>query len=255
MALFTTETGKAARAKWQQKYQRTFEERLWSKIEKHGPDECWPWIGNRTKRGYGMIHALDGGSCAAHRRVWILLNGPVGPKIEICHKCDNPSCCNPNHLFAGTHKENMQDAIKKGRFVFVRGGDSHGVVPPRLRGIESPMHKLTDEQVLNIRKEFATGSPTVRGLGKRYGVSGSTIGAIVRGRTWTHLNSEWTPTQSFAMRRVGERHANSKFTENDIRNIRKQFDDGVTQTAIAIQFGVPQGTISNIILRKSWTHI
>ena len=93
---------------------RTVEERFWPKVDVRDPDECWPWTGCRTKRGYGRI-AYQGGVENAHRLAWILSGGDDPSGLEVRHRCDNPPCVNVAHLQLGTHLENMQDIWRRGR--------------------------------------------------------------------------------------------------------------------------------------------
>lgn len=79
-----------------------------------GPDECWPWQGSRDQKGYGFFHKKDF-NFRAHRVAWIFENGPIPEGLLICHKCNNPSCVNPSHLFTGTQKENMAQAAQENR--------------------------------------------------------------------------------------------------------------------------------------------
>lgn len=77
---------------------------------------CWVWLGSKSKRGYGKIGVGGGKSPqGVHRVMWELVNGPIPTGLFVCHHCDNPPCCNPDHLFVGTAKDNVQDAISKGR--------------------------------------------------------------------------------------------------------------------------------------------
>lgn len=78
------------------------------------PKECWNWQAGKSKLGYGRI-GVRGRVAFAHRAAYEVLVGPIPNGMLCCHKCDNPSCCNPNHLFIGTHKDNSQDMVRKGR--------------------------------------------------------------------------------------------------------------------------------------------
>src|SRR3990167_1944062 len=82
--------------------------RFWQKVDKHGPDECWPYTGASGSTGYGMFW-LDGKNVHANRAAWLLTNGPIPDGINVLHECDNPPCVNPVHLFLGTDMDNVHD--------------------------------------------------------------------------------------------------------------------------------------------------
>lgn len=91
------------------------EQRFWSRVKKGAKDECWEWQGPTQKTfGYGWTW-FDGSARNTHRVAWILTHGPIAAGLCVCHRCDNPKCCNPAHLFLGTKGENTLDMVAKGR--------------------------------------------------------------------------------------------------------------------------------------------
>lgn len=149
----------------------TPEERFWRKVEKRDPDECWEWAGIKPGT-YGMIWC-NGSQEMAHRFSYELHKGPIPVGLVVMHSCDNPPCCNPNHLKVGTHADNAWDKASKGRCN----------VPP-LHGMASGMAKLTDAQVLEIR---AIKGMTQKQIAQKFGVCLATVSNILARRTWAHI--------------------------------------------------------------------
>ena len=89
-------------------------QRLWDKITKSGDNECWPWTAYRNACGYGTFQ-MNGKSLLAHRVVYQLTHGPFPAPMRVLHRCDNPACCNPSHLWLGTQSDNVADMNAKGR--------------------------------------------------------------------------------------------------------------------------------------------
>lgn len=143
---------------------------FWDKVQKG--DGCWPWTAAKHRDGYGMVN-MDTGIRKAHRLAWELTHGPIPEGLDVCHTCDNRDCCNPDHLWLGTHGENMADAKAKGRSV---------------RGERSKQNKLTEADVREIMR---VGKPGHGGgipeLAAKYGVKPGTIGAVLNRRSWKHI--------------------------------------------------------------------
>jgi hypothetical protein len=127
----------------------------------------------------------------AHGVAWEIANGPIGNGIFVCHRCDNPACVRPSHLFLGTHKDNMADMRAKGRQsrhprprADANGARLHRELMPR--GESHGMAVLDEMRVREIRDLHAAGEPKKR-LARRFGVSPPTITSIVLRRTWAHV--------------------------------------------------------------------
>lgn len=141
---------------------------LWTRVDKSG--DCWVWNGRKTCDGYGSLH-IGGRQILAHRAAYFVGNGHIFTGDLICHKCDNPSCCNPAHLFAGSQADNMADMKAKGRRKGVGAGEDNGRA------------KLTRAIAGAIRAERDNGA-LLKHLSAKYGVSNSTISRVCRGENW-----------------------------------------------------------------------
>lgn len=144
--------------------------RLWPKI-KYPNNGCWEWQGNKDKDGYGTLRWR--GEQRTHRVAWTLFHGKIQRGLYVLHKCDNPSCVNPTHLFIGDAKLNASDMISKGRQRHPCGSVHH-------------MAKLTENQVREIRRKYKAGTRQSE-LAIRFGIKYVTINHIVCRRTWKHI--------------------------------------------------------------------
>lgn len=155
----------------------TYPERFWQKVDVRGQDECWEWQAYRSNQGYGRFRC-ERGKVLAHRYAWELHHGQPPPTdVDVCHSCDNPPCCNPHHLFLGTHDDNNKDREAKGRGAIQNGFRPHS--------------KLTPEQRAEIRAMYVPGKRQGEGsssqLGALYGVSSDCVRDCARARPRRNL--------------------------------------------------------------------
>lgn len=141
---------------------------FWSYVSKG--DGCWLWTSALDAHGYGMYRLEAGKSMRrAHRLAWEIINGPIPAELVVCHRCDNPPCVRPDHLFLGTQRDNMHDCVTKGRMP--RGEQRHSA-------------KLTEDQVRSIRALRQAGQSR-RSVARTFEVSSRTVLAIESGSKWS----------------------------------------------------------------------
>lgn len=160
---------------------RTLAERLWAKVDKTpglGPNgDCWEWRGYVHPTGYGQIAIgnTKGSNTNTNRAAYMVAKGEITDGLWVLHACDNRLCCNPDHLWLGTPKENTQDMIAKGR---------RRKAWETLRGEDVLQSKLTEETVRAMRAEPPM---TFKALGEKYGVTAATANKVILRRTWDHI--------------------------------------------------------------------
>jgi len=145
-------------------------------------ETCWLWTSGRCATGYGNFWYKNH-TWFAHRVAYLLHYGVNPDQSLVCHTCDNPSCCNPDHLFLGTHLDNNRDRSIKGHSY---KGQSHHFAIMDKNGEKNGRAKLTAEQVLEIRTLREQGEKWLR-LAKRFGVNRRTIKNIVARKLWKHI--------------------------------------------------------------------
>jgi hypothetical protein len=181
---------------------------------------CLEWSGVTDASGYGRC----GDSILAHRMAWEFTHGPIPAGLHVCHHCDNPPCVNPEHLFVGTHQDNMRDRDAKGR---------------QPRGERMGGARLTADAVRHIR---STDEPGIL-LAEFYGVAQETISSARHWRSWRHIG-ECPPAIA----------RQKRLREEDVVAIRRRLSAGERQLALAEEYGVTQPSISNIATGSTWKH-
>lgn len=148
---------------------------FWRNVDRRGPDECWPWRRGCDRDGYGRLRR-DRVDLRAHRVALETAVGPIPVGMSVCHRCDNPPCCNPAHLFVGTNRDNVLDMVGKGRNAFRL---------PDNAGERNPAAHLSEDQVLAIHA--MADSLTQAEIGRAVGITQSTVSKILRGDLWPDL--------------------------------------------------------------------
>jgi hypothetical protein len=162
---------------------KPLEKRFWRRINKDGPTPahapdlgpCWVFLGAKVRYGYGAFVVQRDGvreHSTAHRVSWVLAHGDIPDGMWVLHRCDNPPCVNPAHLFLGTRDDNMRDAMSKGRMA---------------RGSRAGRAKLTESDVRVMRALRGEGWTQVR-LAERFGICQSEVSNVLRGATWRHVH-------------------------------------------------------------------
>lgn len=150
---------------------KSTKERFWEKVDISS--DCWEWIASKNKLGYGNF-SVDGTHMLAHRYSMILAGHEIPDGMAVLHRCDNPPCVNPSHLYVGTWADNARDRDSRGRL-----GDRKGAC--------NGNSKLTEADIPRIRDMIICGAPQTE-IAKWFGVHPCTISDIKHGRRWLHVN-------------------------------------------------------------------
>lgn len=154
--------------------------RFWAHVAKAPDNECWCWQSAVNGDSYGLI-SINGRAVLTHRLAWIIANGEIPYGLQVLHHCDNPPCCNPSHLWTGTHEDNHRDKIEKGRHAH---GANHALNVSH--GENHYMAVLTVEKVTDIKARWRKGERAAD-IAKAHAVSLSCVKGVVYRQSWKHV--------------------------------------------------------------------
>jgi len=160
-----------------------FPQRFWAKVNKDGPippkqpelGPCWVWTAGKVSQGYGAIAVTRRKQAPAHRAAWLLTNGAIPEGLWVLHKCDNPACVRPEHLFLGTSTDNARDRSAKGRNGWPLACEKHHKA------------KYSVEQILEIRRLSADGISQAE-IARSLKVHAQTVWCVIHNRRWATLS-------------------------------------------------------------------
>jgi hypothetical protein len=212
-------------------------------VPAHRPElgPCWVWRGKLRPDRRGVM-VIAGKDARVSRVSWELHTGSAPGALFVLHKCDNPECVRPEHLFLGTQLDNVVDMDAKGRRVTVT----------RRRGENGNAH-LTEDDVSEIRELYALGVPQPD-LSRSFGTSQSTISRLVLAQSWT-ADAAACRRKRNRTRTTGVNNFNAKLNPDSVRQMRSLFDAGSSVTEIASKFGVAPTTAKKVAHRLAWRHV
>lgn len=220
--------------------------RFWALVDCSTNDECWLWQGTKGKppHHYGAFFPTSNDAYRAHRVVWHMVHGDIPTGLDVLHTCDNPPCCNIEHLFLGTHAENMRDCLNKGR------GN-------RVYGEAVGTAKLSDAAVLYMRSLYANGEASTGQLAVMFDVHKKTASKAVKGQQWKHLPLVEDHPDAEARRAecvsaaIGAALRDDPLTDAQVQQvIEKHRDERLSGSIIAEQIGVTRRLVYAALRRE-----
>ncbi len=224
----------------------TTPERFWKKVDRSG--DCWLWTACCYSTGYGQFF-VEGRHQLAHRLSYEWTFGSVPEGECVLHHCDNRRCVRPEHLFLGSRTDNAADKVAKGRH--------RGYQSPKARGARNHSAKLTDSQVLEIRRRYGIQEASSIQLAEEYGVSDVAVRNILHRRTWRHLPVSDEESIERARRASpgarGPLNPNAKLTPSLAKEIRASYAmGGISTRALAAEDNLGPSTIKRVIRHETY---
>jgi len=211
------------------------------RVLRHPGRGCWEWQGVLNNKGYGMMYVREWGRrSSCHRAAYQFYFGQITDGSWVLHKCDNPRCVRPSHLFLGSPLDNIRDMIAKGR-------DNRSNNP---RGEENGCSKMTTEGVIALREAYIAGASR-KEMAVRFELSELSISDYVLGRSWRHVTDGPT-REALAAESERRKKIGAKITKEVAEEIRRRLGAGELGKDLAVEYGIHKATISDIRQCKIW---
>jgi len=203
-------------------------------------ETCWEWLAHRNPRGYGMF-MYENSAQLAHRISYMMEYGEIPYGLLVCHKCDNPACVNPNHLFLGTPNDNMKDMVKKNR---------------QNQGEEVYTSKLNENIIREILYGINNGVyKSISQIKKKYNVGKTTIVDLLHSKNWKPIIHEVEKELNLNVIDLYNKITKKRMNEQTVIKIRELISQGYSNTYIGKLLGYARNTIANIRSCKSWAEV
>lgn len=202
---------------------------FWQLVAISTPNQCWLWLGPKRKE-YGKWTTPEGRQLMAHRVAFLLHYKHDPFPLLVCHKCDNPPCCNPYHLFAGTSADNQMDMAQK------------------MRGRTQRKPIMTVAQVKEIHRLYTEEGVFQSDIAQRFQVSLGTVSGIIRGTLWKSLQLPRPPIRNHRRTPRGIANPSGKLTDEQVQEIRELYNVGAaSQDELAERFQITQSHVSTLV--------
>lgn len=221
--------------------------KFWGRVERGSETECWPWLSSKSKLGYGKM-SIGRKHIRANRFALVASGIEIPENMCACHTCDNPSCCNPNHLWIGSQADNQKDRAAKGRSS--RGERNPSKTHPELFcGEKHHASILTEEIVSELRRNPPIGL-NISAESLKYSISPGGLRAAIVGSTWRHVPA-MSPDNLRAFLNANP-PIRVRITRRDAEIVREQLKLGLGVKEVSSTMGIHHRTVQRILSGQCW---